>query len=91
MSNKKDGPEEQVYTVPLEHAWIVPKNKRTPRAVRILRNYVKKNMGSDNILISSEVNEELWSRGIESPPREIRIRAIRDKENVVRIDLVKGE
>ena len=91
MSENKDIVEERVYTLPLDHAWIAPIKKRTPRAVRILREYIRKNMGGERILITSEVNEELWCRGIENPPRKIRIRAIKDNENVVRVDLVKGE
>ena len=91
MSENKDAVEERVYTVPLDHAWIAPIKHRVPRAMKILRAYVKKNMGSDSILISNDVNEELWGRGIEGSLRKIRIRAVKDKDNIVRVDLVKGE
>ena len=91
MSENKDVVEERVYTVPLDHAWIAPIKKRAPRAMKILREYVKKNMDVESILISSEVNEELWKKGIEGPPRKIRIRAVKDKENTVRVNLVEGE
>jgi hypothetical protein len=36
--------EEKTYTVPLSKAWIMPANKRAPRAMRILRDYVVKHM-----------------------------------------------
>ena len=91
MSENKDAVEERVYNVPLTHAWIAPIKKRAPRATRILREYVKKNMGGENILISSEVNELLWRKGIEGPPRKIRVRVVKDKENTVRVHLVGGE
>ena len=91
MSKSKDAAEERVYTVPLDHAWIAPIKRRAPRAMKILKEYVKKNMGGESILISSEVNEKLWSRGIEGPPRKIRVKAVKDKDNIVRVDLVKGE
>ena len=91
MSKDKNSVEERVYLVPLDHAWIAPIKNRTPRAIRILKEYVKKNMATDNVLISSEVNEKIWSKGTEGSPRKIRIRAVKDKENVVTVHLVKGE
>ena len=91
MSSDKDIVEERIYTIPLDHAWIAPIKKRTPRAVRILREFVKKNMGADNVIISSEVNEKLWCKGIEGSPRKIRIKAVKDRDNAVKIYLIEGE
>ncbi len=39
------------------------------------------------IIISNEVNEKIWSRGIEKPPRNLRIRAAKDEEDNVTIFL----
>jgi large subunit ribosomal protein L31e len=39
------------------------------------------------IIISNEVNEKIWSRGIEKPPRKLRIRAAKDEEGNVTIFL----
>ncbi len=83
--------EERVYTVPLSHAWIAPPKKRVPRAVRILREFAKRNMKADEVLISQEVSERLWSRGIEGAPREIRVRVVRGADNVVTVYLVGKE
>lgn len=91
MSSSEKVGEERIYTVPLSHAWIAPTKKRVPRAVRILREFAKKNMKTDEVLISKEVNEKLWSRGIEGLPRKIRVKAVKDKDNVVTIYLVEGE
>ena len=38
--------EERIYTVPLTKAWSVPKKKRTPRAMRVLKEFIKKHMKS---------------------------------------------
>lgn len=91
MSDDKDVVEERVYTIPLDHAWIAPIKKRTPRGMRVLRDFIKKNMRVDTVMISGEVNEKLWGRGIEGAPRKIRVRAVKDRENVVRVHLVEGE
>lgn len=83
--------EERIYTIPLSKAWSSPKKKRTPRAMRVLKDFIRKHMKSEELLISTEVNEFLWSKGIEGSPRRIRIKAVRDTDNVVTVYLVKGE
>jgi len=86
--------EERIYTVPLGRAWIAPVTKRAPRAIRILRAFIKRHMKADDedsIVISNEVNERIWSRGIEKPPRRIRVRVTKDREGLVRVYLAEGE
>ena len=75
--------EERTYTIPLRKVWGPPRGKRTPRAVRLLRAFVKHHMKVENVEISNEVNEELWARGIRKPPREITVRLVKDKEGRV--------
>jgi len=96
--------EERIYTVPLGKAWIVPPNKRTSRAVRMLRIFITKHMKLEarkegeaeeeepkQLIISNEVNERMWKRGIEKPPRKIRVRAAKDKEGNVTVYLAEGD
>lgn len=82
--------EERIYTIPLKHAWIAPIKKRTPRAVGILKSFMKRHMKAESLVISEEVNEYLWGRGIEGAPRKIRVRAARSKDDVVTVYLAKG-
>ncbi len=94
--------EERIYTIPLRRAWIAPRKKRTPRAMRIIRSFVQRHMKVETevkgeeeeegrLVISNEVNERLWDRGIEKPPRNIRVRAVKDKEGVVTLYLAEGD
>ena len=85
--------EERIYTVPLSRAWIGPRNKRAPRAIRLLRSFIMRHMkiDEDSLKISNEVNEHIWSRGIQKPPRKIRIRATKDNEGIVTVRLAEGE
>jgi large subunit ribosomal protein L31e len=94
--------EERIYTIPLRRAWIAPRKKRTPRAMRIVKGFVQRHMKVETevkgeeeeegrLVISNEVNEKLWSRGIEKPPRNIRVRAVKDKEGVVTLYLAEGD
>lgn len=75
--------EERVYTFPFRRLWGAPRGKRTPRAVRMLKEYVKRHMKVENVIISNEINEQIWSRGISKPPRNLKIRAVKDKEGKV--------
>jgi large subunit ribosomal protein L31e len=98
--------EERTYTVPLGKAWIMPPRKRTPRAIRMLRTFVVKHMKLEavkegeateeeeepkNLVISNEVNEKMWERGVEKPPRKIRIKAAKDKDGNITVYLAEGD
>jgi large subunit ribosomal protein L31e len=96
--------EERVYTIPLGKCWIMPPNKRAPRAMRMIRSFVVKHMKLEKrveeseeeeepkrLVISNEVNERVWGRGIEKPPRKIRVRAAKDKEGNVTVYLAEGD
>ncbi len=76
--------EEKIYTISLRHVWVVtPRGKRAPRAVRDVRDFVSRHMKSEEVAVSNEVNEAIWSRGINKPPRKITVRAVKDKEGKV--------
>lgn len=87
--------EERIYTIPLGRAWISPRKKRAPRAVRIVKSFIQRHMkieksvdeAQGRLVISNEVNEKLWSRGTEKPPRKIRVRAVKDTEGIVTLYL----
>jgi large subunit ribosomal protein L31e len=93
--------EERFYTIPLSKAWIVPRKKRAPKAARIVRSFVLKHMKvrteaegeeePERLVIDNEVNEKLWSRGIEKPPRKIKVRVVKDKEGVLTVLLAEGD
>ncbi|MEM2851260.1 MAG: 50S ribosomal protein L31e [Candidatus Bathyarchaeia archaeon] len=83
--------EERIYTIPLRRAWIVPRKERTPKAIKVIRSFIKRHMKTDSIILSREVNELIWSRGIEKPPRRIRVRAAKNKEGVVKVHVAEGD
>jgi large subunit ribosomal protein L31e len=96
--------EERVYTIPLGKAWLRPPKKRAPRAMHILKTFVTKHMKLamhveeeeeeeelPRLIVSNDVNEKVWSKGIEKPPRKIRVRAAKDKDGNVTVFLAEGE
>jgi large subunit ribosomal protein L31e len=48
-------------------------------------------MKPEVLRVSNEVNERIWRRGIEKPPRKIRVRAAKDKEGIVTLYLAEGD
>ncbi len=83
--------DERIYTVPLRKAyWTGSRLRRSNRAVRILREFVERHMKPEEIVIQPEVNERIWERGIQKPPRRIRIRATKNSEDLVRVYLAEG-
>lgn len=90
-ADEEDIVEERVYTIPLRKAWIAPVKKRVPRGVRLVRGFVQKHMKVEDPIITPEVNEYLWKRGIEGLPRRVRVRVTRDGDGIVTVHLVQGE
>jgi len=96
--------EERIYTIPLGKASIRPPKKRTPRAMQMIKAFITKHMKLEmrveeeeekeelpKLVISQEVNEKIWGRGIEKPPKKIRVRAAKDKDGNVTVYLAEGE
>lgn len=75
--------EEKFYDLNLRRIWTAPREKRTPRAVRYIRAFAARRMKSDDVSISEETNQLLWARGISKPPRHLRLRVVKDKDDRV--------
>ena len=96
--------EERIYTIPLQRALVRPPKKRAPRAIQLIKAFITKHMklvvkvSEDEeeeelpqLIVSTEVNEKVWDRGIEKPPRKIRVRAAKDKDGNVTVYLAEAE
>ncbi|WP_455282745.1 50S ribosomal protein L31e [[Eubacterium] cellulosolvens] len=82
--------DEKFYTINLKDVWKAPRIKRAPKAVKIVKDFVKRRMKVDDVKISNAVNEEIWKRSIKKPPRKIKIRTVKDKEGQVIVFHPKG-
>ena len=71
---------ERIYTIPLRDAYEAVRNKRVPKAVKLLRVFIARHMKADGerILISSALNDHLWVRSIQKPPRKVKVRLVKD-------------
>jgi large subunit ribosomal protein L31e len=94
--------EERFYTIPLGKALVRPPKKRAPRAMQLVKIFVTKHMKLEmkvseeeeeeelpQLIVSKEVNEKIWDRGIEKPPRKIKTRVTKDKDGNVTVYLAE--
>ncbi len=92
--------EERTYTIPLQRALVRPSNKRASRAMQLIKIFVTKHMKLEmkvseeeeeeelpRLIISKELNERIWNKGIQKPPRKIKVRAAKDKDGNVTVFL----
>ncbi|HDD64230.1 MAG: 50S ribosomal protein L31e [Thermoprotei archaeon] len=65
--------EERVYVIPLRDAYYSSRRKRGKKCVTIIREFIRRHMKDDDIVIRNDVNEYIFSRSIEKPPRRIKV------------------
>jgi len=81
--------DERFYTIPLGKVKIAKRYKRAKRAINLVREFLIRHFKAEGLKIEPELNEYIWSRGIEKPPRKVKVRATKDKFGVVTAYLVK--
>ena len=80
---------EQVYVIPLRDVKRVPCYKRANAAIKDIRGYLEHHMKSDDVKLDRGINELVWSRGAQKPPRRIRIRAMKFEDGQVQAELAE--
>ena len=74
--------EERFYNVPLGDAYDYIRTKRVRRAVKIVQQFIARHTKTaiKNVRVSNVLNSLLWARGIQKPPRKIKIKVIMEGE-----------
>ncbi len=75
--------DERIYIIPLAKARNGPRNKRAKKAIRYLKEYMMRHFKPESLVITQEVNERIWSRGIQKPPRKLKVRATKNIDGLV--------
>ena len=79
---------ERTYVVPLRREWLkVSRYKRAKKAVTAVRQFLGKHIKSENVLVGTSINKEVWKHGIRNPPSRIKLTAIKDEKGVVKAEL----
>ena len=73
---------ENIYTIPFyPRLNKTAPYRRTPRAIRLLKEFIIKHTKADFVVIDEELNEFMWRKGIRNPPRKI-------KEKIATVELI---
>jgi len=78
----KESKTEAIYVIPLRRVYWGRRRNRAARAVKYVRMFIARHFGVDprDVIIYNDVNEYIWQRGIEKPPRYVRVRAVKVSE-----------
>ncbi|KAL8136366.1 hypothetical protein V2J09_002367 [Rumex salicifolius] len=90
MVEKAQGRKEEVvtreYTINLHkrlHGWVESEattfKKKAPNAIKEIRKFAQKAMGTTDVRVDVKLNKQIWSRGIRSVPRRVRVRIARKR------------
>ena len=49
---------ERIYTIPLRDVKRVPRTKRSPKAMKYIREFIQKHMKAEDVIIDQAINEK---------------------------------
>ncbi|KAL8109894.1 hypothetical protein AgCh_025840 [Apium graveolens] len=55
--------------------------KKAPNAIKEIRKFAQKSMGTKDVRVDVKLNKQIWSRGIRSVPRRVRVRIARKRND----------
>ncbi len=78
---------ERLYVIPLGDAYEASRTRRAKKAISLIRKFAQRHMKGGEVRISNGVNELIWSRGAEKPPRKITVLIRKDSDGVIHVML----
>ena len=70
------------YTIHLhKHVHGSAFKKRAPKAVKAIKEFAQKAMGTKDVRVDSGLNKQVWARGIKHVPHRIRVRLSRKRND----------
>ena len=79
---------ERTYTIPLREVYEAPRPRRANKAVKAIKEYVAKHMKAKEVKLDKSINEAIWERSREKPPRKIKVKVVKE-EDVATASLVE--
>lgn len=82
---------ERVYTINLGKVWLSPNNQRAKRAINMIREFTEHHMKTGQVKIDQDLSKAVWSQGIRSPPRKIRVKMAKTDDGYVMVSPYEEE
>lgn len=80
---------EREYVIPLRRVYFRQRRGRAARAIRLIREFVMRHLKVERVAISEKLNEYIWSRGVEKPPRRVKVKVVKTEEDKAKVDLAE--
>jgi len=82
---------ERTINIPLKATKMAPRTKRANRAIKEIRENIMRHMkvDADHVWIDTALNEKIWERGIQNPPKRITVKAIKFDDGLVEVSLAE--
>jgi large subunit ribosomal protein L31e len=64
---------EGLYVINLSRVYWSGRRRRAPRAIRIIRDFIQRHTKADRVVIDSSINEYIFSRRYDKPPRRVAV------------------
>jgi large subunit ribosomal protein L31e len=85
---------EREYVIPLRASRHQPsRRRRAGHALETVRRFVVRHMQGEpeDVWIDPRLNTHIWTRGIQSIPSHVRVKAIRFEDGLIEVDLLDTE
>lgn len=75
--------EKRIHVIPLRRETVkVGAWRRSPKAIRALRDYVLKHYRTGNVKVGKYLNERIWERSGRYPPAKVKVVAVKGDDKV---------
>ena len=82
---------ERVYTINLGKALISQSQHRAVRAINMIKEFARHHMKVEDVKIEEDLAHQIWSKGVRSPPRKVRVRMNKTDEGYVLVSPYEEE
>jgi large subunit ribosomal protein L31e len=80
MPKKQLEPATRDYTIVLHRLCHKTQfKKKAPKALKVIKQFAQKNMGTQDVRVDVKLNQYVWSKGIRNVPKRIRVRLVRKR------------
>lgn len=81
----------RIITIHFRATKMAPRTKRACRAIKEIKENVMRHLKVDeeSVWIDKSLNEKIWERGIQNPPKKISIKATKFDDGLVEVTLAE--
>lgn len=79
---------ERTYVIPLRKSWLkAQRYRRAKRAINAVKEFLRRHMKTEEVLIGTHLNLFIWKHGMQNPPSRVKVNVSKDDKGVVKAEL----